>query len=141
MIKEILKLADDAQQGLSDPLRSYIELKRIEKVLENCMKVVQPLAVQDAYKYPEKIIEMEGVNVQKGKAAGKWDYSTNPLYAQKKQELKELEEMGKEAYKAAQKDRTVVDGDGVVVPPALYTEGAENITIKFKENYDTRGNY
>lgn len=133
MEKQILKIADDAQQGLCDPLTAYIELKRIEKILSDCLKLTQPLAVQEADKNPEKSFIVGDVKVEKRRSAGKWDYSGIEQWNRQKEAMKEIEELSKQAFQAQAKGRnlTITDMDGVIIQPASFIEGSDTIAIKF----------
>ena len=130
MIKHILKLADDAANGLSNSLEAYIELKKIEKTLEMAIESVKPLAIQEADKYHEKSFELSGVQVTKSRAPGRWDYSEIPQWKKRKDELSQIEALSKDAFKLAAKGQTITDPDGVIVGPARYSEGIDTITIK-----------
>jgi len=132
MIQHILRISTAAIQGETDPLKAYIELKKIDVALQESIKALKELAIDESDKYPEKSFEMDGVIVSKSRAAGRWDYSEIEQWRKGKKELESIESLAKEAYKATEKGRNVIDGDGVVVQPAGYKEGANIIVIKKK---------
>lgn len=132
IVQEILKLADDAIQGIANPLEAYVELKKIEKILEQCLESVKPEACQDAYNYPEKSFDKYGVTITKSRAPGRWDYKGIDQWNDQKKKLTEIEQLAQAAFKLSSKGQTITDDDGVIVQPGKYTEGADTITIKIK---------
>lgn len=131
MIKEILKLADEANQGLTNALEAYIELKKLEKVIADCIESVKPGAVQEADKYHEKVFELKGAQVEKKRAPGRWDFKAIRQWNEKTAEVKKIEELAKNAYKMIQEGKLAeaqIEGDAM--PPAKYTEGGDTIAIK-----------
>ena len=130
MIQQILKIADEANQGNTNPLEAYVELKKIEKVLAECLESVKPQAIREADNYTEKSFERFGVTITKSRAAGRWDYKGIDQWTKAKNKLIEVEKMAQDAFKLSEKGQTITDPDGVVVEPAKYTEGADIIVIK-----------
>jgi hypothetical protein len=121
-----LQIASNAIQGVSNPLEAYIQLKRIEKQLADCIKSIQGLALEEAMRYPEKVINAYDAKIEKKRAPGRWDFTDIKEWLSLKEQLKELEENCKLAFKG----KTIVSSDGEVLPPAKYTEGADIISIK-----------
>ena len=79
MEKEILKIADDANNGLSNPLGAYVELKRLEKAVKMCLESVKPYAVAEANKYHENSFTEFGATIEKRNAPGTWNFKLERL--------------------------------------------------------------
>lgn len=133
MEKLILKIADDAVIGLINPLKAYIELKRIEKALRLALESVNESALSEAKKYGQKSFDQFGANIELRANAGKWNYDHIPHWTKIKEQLKSIEENSKLAFKQQQKGQTMVDADGVIIAPAQYAEGKDNLFIKLKD--------
>ena len=130
MIQELTNLAQSVIDGEQDALKVYIELKRIETKLKEVMPLVEPLAYEAASHWSEKTFVVMGAEIQKKNAAGKWDYSNIPQYAKAKEQVKSIEELAKQAYASKKHGSVIVDANGEVVEPPLYTEGKSIISVK-----------
>lgn len=127
--QSILKIADDANNGLQDSLSSYIELKRIEKILSECLESVKPNAIAEANKYPQKVFDLNGAKVEKKKSAGRYDFSNIPQWNKAKENLKKIEDLAKQAHQVNKQGKTIIDEEGVVVESPKYREGDDTIAI------------
>ena len=130
MEKEILKIADDANNGLSNPLGAYVELKRLEKAVKMCLESVKPYAVAEANKYHENSFTEFGATIEKRNAPGTWNFKHIDEWANATKKVKAIEEMAKDAYKQSLKGKTITDNDGVIVKEAIYTTGESIIAVK-----------
>jgi hypothetical protein len=129
-IIEISRIVAEAEDGVTDPLMSFIALKQIDDVLQASIKQLHPLAMEEAEKYGEKTFNAFGATITRKANAGRWSFEECSYVAQKKDELKQMEDLAKQAYQAAQKGKMMVDDQGEVIAPAMYKHGADNISIK-----------
>jgi hypothetical protein len=133
IIDDIIDIVQQCDDGNIDPLKAYVMFKRIEITAQNCLKQIQNEALIEANKYPEKVIGMDGAEVMKKRAAGRWDYSQCVYVTQAKEEAKRQEEIAKQAYKASQRGQQIFNEEsGEVFTPASYTEGADTIYVTLK---------
>jgi hypothetical protein len=133
LIDDIIDIVQQCDYGNIDPLKAYVMFKRIEITAQNCLKQIQDEALIEANKYPEKVIGLEGAEVMKKRAAGRWDYSQCVYVTQAKEEAKRQEEIAKQAYKASQRGQLLFkEGTGEVFTPAAYMEGADTISVTLK---------
>lgn len=130
MTEELNKLAQSVIDGEQDALKVYIELKRIETKLKEVMPLVEPLAFESASRWSEKTFVVEGAEIQKKNAPGKWDYSNITQYSKAKENLKNVEELAKQAFAAKKHGSVIVDENGEVVEPPQYTEGKSIISVR-----------
>src|SRR3990167_2812478 len=99
MEKEILKIADDGVSGMVNPLKAYIDLKRIEKAVSLALKSVNDSAINEAKKYNSKSFSAFGAAIEIRSNAGKWNFEHIPEWAKLKEELKNIEESRKISFK------------------------------------------
>jgi len=131
--QELLKTADDVVVGLTPALKTYIELKRIEKTVDLALKAVNDSAINEAKKYNSKSFSAFGAAIEIRSNAGKWNFEHIPEWAKLKEELKNIEESRKIAFKQQKEGRAMVYTEtGEELTPAYYEEGKENIFIKLK---------
>ena len=134
MEKELLDMATQVTQGNANALEIYVKFKAIDKVLQDCIKSVQPEAIAEAHKYSEKTFEAYGAHIEKKAGAGKWDYKHISKWSEEKENLKHIEEMAQIAFKSMQHGTQYFDDKGEQVEPASYTSGSDTIAISFIKN-------
>lgn len=132
MKDQLLQLAEDVQNGNSNALEQYIVLKRLENDFKSVMAIVRDLAIDEADKYGEKTFEAFGAEITKKSDPGRWNYKEIPQWADKKEQLKDIEELAKQSYNQKVKSTgvVIVDEDGIEIEAAQYTDGKSNISIK-----------
>ena len=133
IVDEIAAMLMAVEDGNENPLRAYVELKRIEKVVEESLKQVFPDAMLEASKYPEKTFAFVGAEITKKANAGRWDFKSCPRVEDVAAQLKEAQEQAKEAYKQSQKGAMLLDGDQCVIEPASYLHGSDTISVKITD--------
>lgn len=129
-IIEISRIVTAAEDGDEDALKAYIQLKQMDEMLQVALKQIHPLAMTEAEKYGEKSFNAFGATITRKANAGRWSFDECEYVARKKEELKDVEELAKQAYHAASKGKMMVDDNGEVLTPAMYKHGADNISIK-----------
>lgn len=87
-IKELVSLVES---GEINALNAYVILKQEEKMISEAIKLVQPLAISEADKYPEKSFKAFGAMIEKKNAASRWDYSNVQEWLLAKERLKQIE--------------------------------------------------
>lgn len=127
-------MVNGVRDGHVDPLKAYIELKAFEKRFKDILSEVQDKAIDEARKYDQKCFKAFGAEITLRANAGTWNYKTSEAWVNKKNSLKEFEELMQAAFKAKQKGNTIVDENGEVIDPAIYVPGADNISVKILPN-------
>jgi len=130
IVDEIAAMLMAVEDGNENPLRAYVELKRIEKVVEESIKQVFPEALTEASKYSEKTFSFNGAEITKKANPGRWDYKSCPRVEDVAAQLKEAQEQAKAAYNQSQKGALLLDGDQCVIEPASYMHGSDSLSIK-----------
>lgn len=116
--------------GEIDALEAYIKLKAFEKSFAETLKRIEPLAFEVASKWNEKTFTYKGAEIQKKNSAGRYDFSHIPQYIQQKDKLKSVEELAKQALASKKHGVQIIDDNGEVVQPAIYTEGKSIISVR-----------
>lgn len=119
---EYKELTQQAVNGELNPLTLYIEFKKQVDELTECIKTLQPLATDEALKYPEKTFKFNGVTVEKRNAACTWDYSNVEIYFDLKNRLKYVEKIAQAGGG--------FDDSGNEIGKAIKVEGKQIIAIK-----------
>ena len=130
IVDEIAAMLMAVEDGNENPLRAYVELKRIEKVVEESLKQVFPEAMTEASKYSEKTFSYNGAEVTKKANPGRWDFKSCPRVEDVAAQLKEAQEQAKAAYNQSQKGALLLDSDQCVIEPAHYMHGSDSLSIK-----------
>lgn len=130
MIEQLNQHLQKILDGEIDPLKGFIELKKLEAKLKEALTLAEPSAFEAASQWSEKTFKVEGAEIQKKNAAGKWDYSNIPQYSKAKERIKQIEELAKQAYAAKKSNSVIVDENGEVVDPPVYTEGRAIISVR-----------
>jgi uncharacterized coiled-coil DUF342 family protein len=137
--KEVKELVNDVEdklaaivarieEGNNDALPAFISFRQIEKVVKDCMKQIEDQAL-DELGYHNGKLEQDGMVIEARSSAGRWKF-TDEGHAHLKQQLKDAEELRKQAHKLHLKGSEVIDPEtGEIVPPADYTPGKETIYI------------
>lgn len=134
-LKEILnrverfveRMHDGLETGWIDPESAYVVTKRCSDILEAARKAITPQTVQKLE--TEGKITIAGYVLSMRKGAGRYEY-TDPEYKKLKEQVKLAEEQRKSAYKMALSGGVfVIEETGEVIPPAVYNEGADTVTM------------
>jgi len=123
-------LHDAAQDGFIDPLTAFTLFHRLKSCVELNMKAIQDQAVNEAAKYDGKTFNINGYEVTKKSGAGRWDFKHLSDWNEVKNNLSDIEEKHKTAFKMAEKGDTYITEGGEVVEPATYMPGADTISLK-----------
>ena len=127
MINEIIQ---QVEAGEINPLNAYIEIYRLEKQIKAAKEIIQQKAIDEAAKYPEKTFQFMGFEIQKKSGAGRWKFDHLTDWQAKANEIKEIEEKHKQAFKMWEKGDTYITEGGEIVEPAVYMPGADTIALK-----------
>jgi hypothetical protein len=118
----------EIEEGNESALQAFLSFRNIEKVAKDCMAQIEPLALGELSDHNGKL-EQGDIVVEARSSAGRWKF-TDDAHAALKQQLKDAEELRKQAHKLHLKGSEVIDPEtGEIVPPADYTPGKESIYI------------
>lgn len=111
---------------------AYCQLRKLSDTITELMKQIKPKAVNEL-KERGGTFEDDTLKVLLQNSAGRWTFDQIPEWAKLKEEMKQIEQNGKDAFKAWEKGKTITDEEGVVVQPAQYIGGEETFIFKFKK--------
>ena len=129
--QQVAKMTNDVLQGNTNPLDAFIFIKKMEEVLKQVKDNIKDVAIDEAARHGGKTFAFGDAKVTLKSSAGRWNYKHIQSIIDKAAELKELQELHKSA--ANNKGATIVDSDGVIIEPAIYTDGKETISITIKK--------
>jgi glucose/arabinose dehydrogenase len=118
-----------------DPLSAAIALREVRRTIEAVEKGIKSQVVLAAMAacegVPHGIHIQDGYEVTNQEGSGRYDYSSIEEITTLEQQLKDLKEKHKQAYKMHMKGQILVDEDtGEIVTPAGYKGNSP--TIRFK---------
>ena len=127
---ELAGLLSQVEDGELCPLKAFIELKRMEKLIKEGIDQIKSEAVSEAEKYGKDEFQYFGAKVQAKQGGGRWDYSEIEEWKRKKQEIKDLETTHKSAFDHYKKGKElVVDGEVVQIPKYIGNKPTVNIKL------------
>lgn len=118
-----LELANQVEQGVVNPLDSYIALKKAQDELTEALKIVQPFALNEAEKYGQKSFEAFGAKIELRNGASTYKFCGHILSLEEK--LKKLKEMSKQGEFADPET-------GEIIEKASKIEGKSTLAVSFK---------
>lgn len=90
------QVINQVQEGFIDPLDTLAKLSFLSQTIEQALKAIRPIALNEAEKYGEKNFDAFGVNFQIKETAVKYDYSQNEEWQQFDEQEKELKLLKKQ---------------------------------------------
>lgn len=116
--------------GEKEALPTFIELKRVEKLLKSVLAGIQDAAIDEAENYGKGEHELNGARFQVKNAAGRWDFKNVQEHIERKAALTQLEETLKALYKARYYGDLASVEDGQVIDLPKYTQGKTTIAVR-----------
>lgn len=115
--------------GALSPLDALAEMRAVIGAAQDALKVIDPLAIQEAERYHEKTFTHHGLTFTRtdGRRAFKFDHLKE--WADASKSLKAIEERAKNAALQAEKGLLVATGEGEVFEPAIVTYGKPSLSI------------
>ena len=121
-------MVTEIEEGNESALQAFLSFRNIEKVAKDCMKQIEHLALEELSDHNGRL-EQGDIVVEARSSAGRWKFPDEG-HAALTQQLKDAEELRKQAHKLHLKGSEVIDPEtGEIVPPADYTPGKESIFI------------
>ena len=116
-------IANNVIQGMTDPLIAYAELKEYKREIEQAIKDIEPIALEESEKYG-KSFELHGIKFERRNGAVRYDFKHIEQWQMIHQELKNFEMQSKQALAALKHGANYIDenGEQVPVPKLTYTK-------------------
>lgn len=128
-------LVSSVNEGLVNPLEAFVAIKHMEEVCKLANKQLKEQAIEEAETYgvESKDLKAYGAQIQVKNGAGRWNFSHIKEISELEDNLKELKDSHKTAYKMRLKGNQMVTEEGEIVQPAYYLDGSQVIAIKLNK--------
>ena len=128
---ELDNILQGVEDGTISHLTAYARLKVVEKQVKAAITSLQEDAVGEAEKYGEKSFKAHGFVFELRQGPRRWDFKGLPAWAEKKQELADVEATARAAYSAYEKGLISASSDGeeVVLPKVTFAKSS--IVVKW----------
>jgi hypothetical protein len=113
-----------ATDGHTSAAEAYAYLRAIDKVLQECLELVKPTAIDEVERYGQEGYAAHGLRLTVKSAAGRWSYRGVQAHAQAAAKLRLIEQLAQAATKTG---GHITDDDGVVIEAATYTAGGTTL--------------
>lgn len=123
------RLINEVMEGNVNPLEAFVNLKKVEEAIKAVKSEIEDLALTEAAKHP-KTFDYLGCEVTQKRAAGRWDFKHIQSIRDAENNVKQLKSIHKTA---AGINESVVNDDGEIIEPAIYTEGKDTLSIRIKK--------
>ena len=128
-INSIKQLTKEVINGDESALKVYATLKNYSKELEVCIESIKSQALEEAETY-EKNFTKDGFAFEKRNGSKRWDFKALPEWAEKKAELKAIEDKAKIAYSAYENNLHTADEDGEVSELPKVSYNSDSLIVK-----------
>jgi uncharacterized protein (UPF0210 family) len=125
-VKDIAQLVEN---GEIEALNAFLFLKELEIKSKEYKKRIEEIAIDELSKHNGST-EMNGYTISLKKSAGRWDFKHIQEIVDAENNLKQLKEKYKLAYKQQNNNITAIGDGGEVIDPAKFNHGKEIIQIK-----------
>lgn len=129
-LEQLEKQVEKVESGGMAALDVYATLKLAESKLDSLVKKVKQLAIEEAQKESEKTFERNGFRFSYTSGRANYDFKSDSVYVDYYTSLKNREKEMKEAAKAWERGKQIVDENGEIVPPAKVTYSADSLSVK-----------
>jgi hypothetical protein len=117
LINHLFKITEDAKEGLTDPIKAYIELYEIEKAVAELRKEISDLALDKRTSIPDKDWVQNGYKVSTV-STSRFSYPFDTDLERHKLAISNRQRSMKQSYYASRKGQDFYDEFGELVPPA-----------------------
>ena len=116
-------ITNNVLQGMTDPLMAYAELKEYKRAIDEAIKQIEPIALEESEKYG-KSFELHGIKFERRNGATRYDFKHIEQWQMMHQELKRFELQCKQALNAMKYNANYIDenGEQIPVPKVTYTK-------------------
>ena len=131
IIHQTDSLITQIDQGETEALIHYIEIKNLISHLEASLKLIKNQAIEEANRYNGETYR--GYEIQVREGGGRYSYDHLPQWRHLKDQLKEMEKVAQNAFKMYLKGDIYVSNDGEQIEPAQFKQNEPSILFKIKE--------
>lgn len=129
----IKQIVEDVINGEESGLKAFAKLKTFLKDVEDCVKAVEPYALEEAEKY-EKTFSVDGFIFEKRQGGKRWNFKNIPEWSEAKANLTAIEDRAKATFSAYQHKLNVADDDGEIPTLPEVTYSKDSLIVKGSNN-------
>jgi len=122
-------ITNNVIQGMTDPLIAYAELKEYKREIDQALKHIEPIALEESEKYG-KSFELHGVKFERRNGATRYDFKHIEQWQMMHQELKNFEMQSKQALAAMKHGANYIDENGEQIPVPKLTYAKDSLITK-----------
>lgn len=122
-------LVTDTQEGKMNALDAFADLKALMGEVADALKEVEPLAMEEAMKYP-KTFDHHGLKFTRTDGRRLYNYKHIPEWVEQEAKLKAIEQEAKDAAEQQAKGNIIAGDDGVVKDAAIVTFTKSSLSVK-----------
>jgi hypothetical protein len=122
-------IANNVIQGMTDPLIAYAELKQFKREIDQALKDIEPIALEESDKYG-KSFELHGIKFERRNGATRYDFKHIEQWQMMHQELKNFEMQSKQALAAMKHGANYIDENGEQIPVPKITYAKDSLITK-----------
>jgi len=117
------EIAANVIEGSADPLISYADLKEYKREIDQAIKDIEHIALEESEKYG-KSFELHGIKFERRNGATRYDFKHIEQWQMMHQDLKNFEMQSKQALAAMKHGANYIDenGEQIPVPKITYTK-------------------
>jgi hypothetical protein len=116
-------------QGITDPLIAYAELKELKREIDQAIKDIEPIALEESEKYG-KSFELHGIKFERRNGATRYDFKHIEQWQMMHQDLKKFEMQSKQALAAMKNGANYIDEHGEQIPVPKVTYSKDSLITK-----------
>ena len=129
MLYHFKDIAEKAIGGYTDPLIAYAELKAYKMELDQAIRDLEPVAIDESEKYG-KSFELHGIKFERRNGATRYDFKHIEEWQNINTQLKNFEKSSKQALAASKHGANYVNADGEGIPLPKVTYNRDSLIIK-----------
>ena len=122
-------IANNVIQGVTDPLIAYSELKEYKREIDQAIKDIEPIALEESEKYG-KSFELHGIKFERRNGATRYDFKHIEQWQMMHQDLKKFEMQSKQALAAMKHGANYIDEHGEQIPVPKVTYSKDSLITK-----------
>jgi hypothetical protein len=120
------RFADAIEQGNTNPLAAYTELKQLSEMIASMMDSVKDQAIEERRKYGKEEVIKNGFKIELANGRKIWNYKGSQRWQQLDTQRKTYEELMQKAYHGAK----IADADtGEMIEPAELTYASDTLRL------------
>ncbi len=128
-------MVNEAKDGEVSALKTFIELKRMSKELDECLKDIKDEALSEAEQYGKGEQIIHGAVVAVRAVGGKWKFDHISEWKEIEDKKKAIEAKYKNAFKNAENGLyNVAENTGEILELPSYSAGPDAIILKFPKS-------